>query len=106
MTTDMLQSVAPGRQPLTVQALRTGADTQVLLTGHLIDSDLRLLDETIDWLIAAGARHIVVDTRELRGEDGVFSGWFSGYRQQCLVKRHILSMRDKPPPAASRRTSR
>jgi len=105
MTTDTLQSAAPSHRPLTVQALRSGADTQVRLTGHLIDSDLRLLDETIDWLIAAGARHIVVDTHKLRGEDGVFSAWFGGYRQQCLVKRHILSMRDKPP-RTSRRTSR
>jgi hypothetical protein len=106
MTTDTLQSAAPSHRPLTVQALRSGADTQVRLTGHLIDSDLRLLDETIDWLIAAGARHIVVDAHELHGEDGVFSAWFGGYRQQCLVKRHILSMRDKPQRRTSRRTSR
>jgi hypothetical protein len=93
---------------LTVQALRSGPDTQVRLSGHLLDSDLILLDETIDWLIAAGARHIVVDAHELTGDRSVLSGWLGGYRQQCLVRRHVLTIGNvrSHRSTSRRRTSR
>ncbi|HEX3812926.1 MAG TPA: hypothetical protein VHX59_08800 [Mycobacteriales bacterium] len=92
MTADTLRRAAPAFPALTVQALRSGADTQVRLSGHLLDADLRLLDETIDWLLAAGARHIKVDAHELAGDRAVLKGWLGGYRQQCLVRRHVLSI--------------
>jgi hypothetical protein len=87
-----------------VHALRAGPDTKVRLTGQLLDSDLRLLDETIDWLIAAGARHIIVEAGELIGDRAVLSSWLGGYRQQSLVKRHVLTVgNDRPHRSASRR---
>ena len=101
MTMDTVAPAAPSQQALTVHALRSGPDTRVRLTGHLMDSDLRLLDETIEWLLDCGARHIVVDTRELAGDTAVLADWIGGYRQQCLVNRHVLSMR---VPRRTRRT--